>query len=113
MAASDLSNVFGVDMNVEHPKKLFVRGLSRILTDSEAELRRAELERVFKKYGGSLGVSVTVSKNTTFAFIECESERLANLALTEMSGQYTISKARRARDESSTSNAWKPDESWD
>jgi len=115
MATGDLSDVFGVDLNVEHPKKLFVRGLTRILTDSEVESRRAELERAFKKYGGALGVKVTVSKNTTFAFVEVETEKLANLALSEMSDQFTMSKARRSRREDSVveNTARASADSWD
>ena len=112
MATSDLSNVFGIDLDVEHPKKLFIRGLTRIFTESEVELRRAELERAFKNYGGALGVTVSVSKNTTFAFVEVDSERQANLALTEMSNQYTISKARRTREESLMEKPRSSD-SWD
>ena len=114
MSTGDLSNVFGIDLNVEHPKKLFIRGMPRILTESEADVRRAELERVFKKYGGALGVTVICSKNTpTFAFVEVESERLANLALSEMSDQYIISKARRTREELKVEQARPSLDSWD
>lgn len=78
-------------------KKLFISGLSRIATEAEVDLRRAELERAFRKYGGDRGVVVTVPTNTTFAFVEMETERQADLALTEMQDQYRMNRARRSR----------------
>jgi len=62
-------------------------------------LRRAELERAFRKYGGDHGAIATVPMNTTFAFVELESERQADLALQEMQDQYRLNRARRSRHE--------------
>lgn len=80
-------------------RKLFISKLPKIHTDPEVDLRRAELERAFRKYGGDRGVSVIVPKNNTFAFVEMESERQADLALSEMATQYRINRARRTRHE--------------
>ena len=44
-------------------------------------------------------MSVIVPKNNTFAFVEMESERQADLALQEMATQYRINRARRTRHE--------------
>jgi RNA recognition motif-containing protein len=63
------------------------------------DLRRAELERAFRKYGGARGVTVLVPKNSTFAFVEMESERQADLALQQMVSQYRVNRARRTRHE--------------
>lgn len=57
------------------------------------------MERAFRKYGGDRGVTVLVPKNSTFAFVEMESERQADLALQEMANQYRINRARRTRHE--------------
>ena len=63
------------------------------------DLRRAELERAFRKYGGAHGVSVIVPTNSTFAFVEVDSERQAELALREMLSQYKLNRARRTKHE--------------
>ena len=81
-------------------RKLFISGLQKISTQAEVDLRRAELERAFRKYGGTHGVTCIVPKDTTFAFVEMESERQADLALSEMSTKYPrINRARRSRHE--------------
>lgn len=101
MAAKDLSGVAGVNIySSVHPKKLFVSGLSKIHSDPEVDLRRAELERAFRKYGGPNGaVFVSVQKDSTFAFVEVASEQQADLALVEMAGRYRVNKARRTKHE--------------
>lgn len=126
MAKSDLSGVAGVNVfNTLHPvrpqlvipktiliidmeshynisllqRKLFISGLHRISTQPEVDLRRAELERAFRKYGGDHGVIATVPMNTTFAFVELETERQADLAMQEMQDQYRMNRARRSRHE--------------
>lgn len=100
MAKGDLTGIAGVNTyNTLHPRKLFISRLTKIYTEPEVDLRRAELERAFRKYGGAQGVSVIVPTNTTYAFVECESERQADLALTEMAGQYRMNRARRSKHE--------------
>jgi hypothetical protein len=101
MAGTDLSGVAGVNIySSVHPKKLFVSGLSKIHSDPEVDLRRAELERAFRKYGGPNGaVFVSVQKDSTFAFVEVASEQQADLALVEMAGRYRVNKARRTKHE--------------
>jgi hypothetical protein len=100
MAKGDLSGVAGVNIyKALHPRKLFISGLSKIYSEAEVDLRRAELERAFRKYGGDRGVEVIVPTNSTYAFVEMESERQADLALTEMAGQYRMNRARRSRHE--------------
>ena len=60
-SAEKLAEVPGVNsFNSIHPRKLFIRNLPKIHTSSEVDIRRAELERAFGKYGGSRGI-VTVS----------------------------------------------------
>ena len=73
--------------------------MSKIQTDSEIDFRRAELERAFRKYGGSQGVVCTVPKNATFAFVEMENETMAGLALQEMASKYKLNRARWTRHE--------------
>ena len=101
--ANDLTDVAGVNIHDSvHPKKLFVSGLSKCMSDPEVDLRRAELERAFRKYGGPSGVvAVSVQKNSAFAFVEVASEQQADLAILEMkqSGRYRINKARRTKHE--------------
>ena len=80
-------------------RKLFVSGLSRIHTEGEVDVRRAELERAFRKYGGDRGVTCIVPTNTTFAFVEMETDRMADLAQSEMAGKYRMNRARRSRHE--------------
>lgn len=100
LAKGDLANVAGVHTyNALHPRKLFVSRLAKIFSEAEVDLRRAELERAFRQYGGVHGVSVIVPTNATFAFVETESERAADLALQEMTAQYRVSRARRSRHE--------------
>ena len=98
LARNDLSDVYGVNAFVGmHPTKLFIKGLSSIHTQAEIDLRRAQLERAFRKYGGDRGVTVTIPPNATFAFVECNSEQSANRALEEMSEEYDIKRAWRKR----------------
>jgi len=101
MATGDVSGVVGVNQfDSIHPRKLFVSGLSKLLSDSDVSRRRAEFERAFAKYGGERGVvQVVVPQNATFAFIEMETEALAQAALDEMGSTYRLSKARRTRHE--------------
>lgn len=100
MAKGDLSGVAGVNVYQSlHPRKLFITGLAKIFSDSEVDVRRAELERAFRKYGGDRGVECIVPTNSKFAFVEMESERQADLALAEMTEQYTMNRARRSRHE--------------
>jgi len=100
MASSDLANVAGVNANYSvHQKKLFVSGLAKITSPPEIDLRRAELERAFHKYGGLQGVTVICPPNSTFAFVEVETERAADLALREMGSKYRLNRARRSRHE--------------
>ena len=101
MALSDLSDVAGVNLYSSiHTKKLFVLGLPKLHSDPEVDLRRAELERAFRKYGGPSGVvGVIVLKDSTFAFVECDSEQLADLAVMEMVERCKVYKARRTKHE--------------
>mmetsp|Transcript_25583 Transcript_25583/g.73985 ORF Transcript_25583/g.73985 Transcript_25583/m.73985 type:complete len:545 (-) Transcript_25583:31-1665(-) len=100
MASGDISGVPGVNMYSSlHPKKLFVSGLSKLHSLPEVELRRAELERAFRKYGGSHGVAVVCPMNATYAFVEVEAERQADLALQEMASKYRLNRARRTKHE--------------
>jgi RNA recognition motif-containing protein len=79
--------------------KLFVSGLPKLYTEADVEIRKAELERAFRRYGGAQGVTVICSKNSTFAFVEVETERQTDLALSEMQNKYRINRARRSRHE--------------
>lgn len=101
MAKADVSGIPGVNQfNAVHPRKLFISGLSKISTQSEIDYRRAELERAFAKYGGNRGiVEVIVPTNSTYAFVEMESEHLAEQALQEMVTKYKLNRARRSRHE--------------
>ncbi|GAX22690.1 hypothetical protein FisN_4Hh198 [Fistulifera solaris] len=101
MAKADVSGIAGVNQfNSVHPRKLFVSGLSKIFTQSDIDHRRAELERAFAKYGGDRGVvDVIVPTNSTYAFVEMESEHLAEQALVEMASKYKLNRARRSRHE--------------
>mmetsp|Transcript_19767 Transcript_19767/g.41383 ORF Transcript_19767/g.41383 Transcript_19767/m.41383 type:complete len:164 (+) Transcript_19767:27-518(+) len=81
-------------------RKLFLSNLPKLRTDPELDLRRAELERAFRKYGGPSGaVLVSVQKHSSIAFVEVASEQLADLALVQMAGKYRITKARRTKHE--------------
>mmetsp|Transcript_31050 Transcript_31050/g.53070 ORF Transcript_31050/g.53070 Transcript_31050/m.53070 type:complete len:587 (+) Transcript_31050:306-2066(+) len=98
--ANDLNGVAGVQIyDSVHPKKLFISGLPKLRSDPEVDLRRAELERAFRKYGDKGVVHVSVQKNSTFAFVEVATERQADLALVEMANVYRINKARRTKHE--------------
>uniref|UniRef100_A0A7S4AMI0 Galectin n=1 Tax=Pseudo-nitzschia australis TaxID=44445 RepID=A0A7S4AMI0_9STRA len=103
MAKEDISGVAGVDAyDSVHPKKIFVSGLRKIRTDQQVELRTAELERVFRKYGGARGVSCLVPKNSTYAFVEFETEHMCDVAIQQMPGTsfpYKINRARRTKHE--------------
>ena len=100
MEGKDLANVPGVNShNSVHEKKLFVSGLPKISLQPQIDLRRAELERAFRKYGGQQGVTVICPPNCTFAFVEVETERSADLALREMGSKYRLNRARRSRHE--------------
>jgi RNA recognition motif-containing protein len=100
MAKADVSAVPGVNsFNSDHPRKVFVSNLPKIYSDAEIDLRRAELERAFQKYGGDRGVIVVVPTNATYAFVEMESERMTDLALQEMSNMYRMNRARWSRHE--------------
>mmetsp|Transcript_57723 Transcript_57723/g.140979 ORF Transcript_57723/g.140979 Transcript_57723/m.140979 type:complete len:550 (-) Transcript_57723:65-1714(-) len=87
-----------------HPRKLFLSGLPKIRTDREAEIRRAELDRQFMKYAGDRGVTTIVPLHSSYAFVEFETERGADLALRELSGAlpYKINRARRSKHEALT-----------
>mmetsp|Transcript_3542 Transcript_3542/g.7368 ORF Transcript_3542/g.7368 Transcript_3542/m.7368 type:complete len:138 (-) Transcript_3542:154-567(-) len=99
--AGDLDGVAGVNIySAVHPRKLFLSNLPKLRTDPELDLRRAELERAFRKYGGPSGaVLVSVQKHSSIAFVEVASEQLADLALVQMAGKYRITKARRTKHE--------------
>ena len=100
MAASDVSGVAGVNIfNSLHPRKLFINGLPKIYKPADVDIRRAELERAFQKFGGALGARVIVPTKSTFAFVEFDSERQADLALNEMSKVYRLNRARRSKHE--------------
>lgn len=83
-------------------RKLFVSGLPKIQTEAEVDIRRAELERAFRKYGGARGVTCIIPTNTTFAFVEMENERMADVALSEMASKYKMNRARWSRHEALT-----------
>ena len=102
MAGSDLSGVVGVNSHTfggVHAKKLFVSGLTKLSDSASIELRRAELERAFRKYGGTHGAIVDPRANSTYAFVELESERMTDLALTELQSTYRMNRARRSKQE--------------
>ena len=73
--------------------------MGKIFTEPEVEIRKAELERAFRAYGGDQGVTVVAPTNATYAFVECNSERLADQALQEMADKYRMNRARRTRHE--------------
>jgi hypothetical protein len=98
--AKEDAQVLGVNAyNADHPRKLFVSNMAKIYTEAEAERRRAELERAFRKFGGDRGVTVIAPLNSTYAFIEMEDERQTDMALVEMAVQYQLKRARRSRHE--------------
>lgn len=102
MASDNVSHVPGVNShNSVHETKLFISGLPKLYTEAELDIRRAELERAFRKYGGNLGVTTICPPKSSFAFVEVESARAADLALQDKSlrQSYTINRARRSRHE--------------
>ncbi len=101
MAKEDISHVPGVNFHSSllHDKKLYIRKLPKLFTEAQLELRRAELERAFRKYGSALGVTVDCRPKCSYAFVEVESKRAAELAIKEMSGKYLISRAQMSRHE--------------
>ena len=103
LTKEDVSDVAGVNAyDSVHPKKIFISGLSKIKTDQQVDIRRAELERVFRKYGGARGVSTLVPKYSSYAFVEFETEHQCNVAIQQMPGTsfpYKINKARRTKHE--------------
>ncbi|KAG7343369.1 galactoside-binding lectin [Nitzschia inconspicua] len=102
MAKDDISSVAGVNtFDSVHPRKLFIQGLPKIRDDREVELRRAELERIFHRYGGARGVSTLVPKNVGYAFVEFETDQMCNKAFQEMADKYPfkITRARRSKHE--------------
>jgi hypothetical protein len=100
MAGDDITHIAGVNIHSSlHETKLFISGLSKIYSEAQIDLRRAELERAFQKYGGALGVTATCPPKCSFAFVEVESYRLADLAIREMSSKYKVNRARKSRHE--------------
>jgi len=100
MHGKDLSSIAGVNAhNADHPRKLFISNLSKISKDRDVDIRRAELERAFRKYGGARGVTCIIPKHSTFAFVEMESERMADRALLEMGSKFKMNRARWSRHE--------------
>jgi histidinol-phosphate/aromatic aminotransferase/cobyric acid decarboxylase-like protein len=75
--------------------------MPKVHTDPEVDLRRAQVERVFAKFGGDRGVNVVAPKNATFCFVELETPRQCDLALQEMTRRkgiaYRITRAKRTR----------------
>ena len=88
MASSDLFDVDGVNLySAIHPKNLFVSGLPRLHSDPRRRIY--VMQCAFQKYGGLSGVvRVIVPKDSTFAFVECDSEQLADLVVMEMAEWY-------------------------
>jgi hypothetical protein len=98
----DISGIAGVNtFDSVHPRKLFISGLRKIRADRDVEIRRAELERAFAKYAGPRGVSTIVPKNSSYAFVEFETERMCGRALEELASSfpYKLSRARRSKHE--------------
>ena len=97
----DLNGVAGVATHgAVHPKKLFISGLRKLQSEPEVDLCRAELEWVFRKYGGLSGaVIVSIQKNSTFAFVEVAPEQQADLALVQMASKYEVNMAQRTKHE--------------
>jgi hypothetical protein len=103
LVAEDVSNIAGVNAyDSVHPKKVFISGLRKIRTEQQVDIRRAELERVFRKYGGARGVSTIVPKHSSYAFVEFETEHQCSVAIQQMPGSsfpYKINRARRTKHE--------------
>ena len=86
-------------MDLFHPKKLFIRQLTKITTDVQVEVRRAQLERAFAKYGGARGVTVVAPKKKSFAFVKFECATQAAAALCEMAVHFNVARAKYTRPE--------------
>lgn len=103
LAGEDVSNIAGVNaFDSVHPKKIFISGLPKIKTEKQVDIRRAELERVFRKYGGARGVSTIVPKYSSYAFVEFETEHQCSVCIQQMPGSsfpYKINRARRTKHE--------------
>lgn len=103
MVKEDVSNIAGVNAyDSVHPKKIFISGLRKIKTEQQVDIRRAELERVFRKYGGARGVSCIVPKHSSYAFVEFETEQQCSVCVQQMPGTpfpYKINRARRTKHE--------------
>ena len=86
-----------------HPNKLFISGLRKLQSEPEVDLCRAELEWVFRKYGGLSGAVIdSIQKNSTFAFVKVASEHQVDLALVQMANKYKVNMAWRTKDEALT-----------
>jgi len=84
-----VEGVAGVNIHsAVHPRRLFVSGLTKLHTDPEVDLRRAELERAFRKYVDRLDVRICGSREPILALLE-----MAN------SGRYQVNEAGRSRHE--------------
>merc|ERR1712224_812520 len=102
MAKDDVSNIPGVDsFDSVHPRKLFISGLKKIWDDKQVELRTAELERRFRRFGGARGVQCIVPKRNTYAFVVFETEAQCDDAMRHMpeTVDYKVSRARRTKHE--------------
>jgi RNA recognition motif-containing protein len=106
----NISNIAGVNSyDSLHPRKLFISGLSKIYNTNDVDIRRAQIERAFAKYGGARGAHVIIPIKSTFAFVEFESSKQADVALSEMStnnstllevsSKYRLNRARRSKHE--------------
>jgi len=105
MTKDDISNVAGVDaFDSVHKKKLFINGLKKIRNTQQVELRTAEMEREFGKYGGPRGVQTIVPKHVRYAFVEFETEQQCSMALERLKGTYPyqLNRARRTKHEALT-----------
>mmetsp|Transcript_27126 Transcript_27126/g.54262 ORF Transcript_27126/g.54262 Transcript_27126/m.54262 type:complete len:540 (+) Transcript_27126:77-1696(+) len=102
MAESNVSHVPGFNaVSQIHKKKIFVHGLTKISTEQDIDLRRAELERAFKPFSGLQGATVIVPSQSTFAFVEFDDESQAKRALVcpVLLEKFRMNLARRTRHE--------------
>lgn len=100
MSSDNISDVPGVNRhNALHSKKLFVSCLSKLHSQRELDLRQAELERAFHRYGGPHGVAVNARLNSSFAFVEVETAEKADRALREMASSYRLNRAHQTKHE--------------
>jgi len=105
MTKDDISNIAGVNaFDSVHKKKLFINGLKKIRTTQQVELRTAEMEREFGKYGGPRGVQTIVPKHSRYAFVEFETEQQCSMALERLKATYPyqLNRARRTKHEALT-----------